>query len=260
MLAKFKKHLDKVFLFCPKTQKVLDFKEELLGVLMDRFSELTASGMSDEDAYGECIKSIDDYSETIRVLEKDKPAEMTRSQFSLIFTAPLAYLFATLIVYFTASFASGKWGVTWITFILALVVYLIGIFVGVYVIAKRKSSYFVIRSVILILFGLVTTLIYLGISFSTEKWAFTWIIYLIGAFVWYITDIFFRIRHKVSVLRIFDGLTVTFLLTLATYFAASFISGRWDVTWILFLVGILVMLVIVFIGKWIKYRNNVEKK
>ena len=60
--------------------------------------------------------------------------------------------------------------------------------------------------------------------------------------------------------RIFDGLTVTFLLTLATYFAASFISGRWDVTWILFLVGILVMLVIVFIGKWIKYRNNVEKK
>ncbi len=151
-------------------------------------------------------------------------------------------------------------GVTWITFILALVVYLIGIFVGVYVIAKRKSSYFVIRSVILILFGLVTTLIYLGISFSTEKWAFTWIIYLIGAFVWYITDIFFRIRHKVSVLRIFDGLTVTFLLTLATYFAASFISGRWDVTWILFLVGILVMLVIVFIGKWIKYRNNVEKK
>lgn len=260
MLGKFKKYLDKVFLFCPKTVKVLDFKEELLGVLMDKFAELTSSGMSEEEAYKQCIKSVDDYSDTIRALEKDKPAEMTRSQISLILIASIAYLFATLIIYFTASYASGKWGVTWITFILALVVYLIGIFVGVYVIAKRKSSYFVIRSIILILCSLITTLVYLGVSFSTEKWSLTWIAYLIGGLVWYIIDISFRIRHKVSVIRTFDGLVVTFFLTLVTYFTVSFITLKWNFTWIIFLVGILVMLIIIFIGKWIAYKNNVEKK
>lgn len=259
MVNRFKKYLDKIFLFCNKTPEVMEFKEELLGVLMDKYEELREANVDEEEAYRICIASIDDYKDTIKELEKIQPVEMTVSQIKLVTLASLVFLFATLIIYFTVSYLTKAWDTTWITFILALVIYLIAIFVGVYVIAKHHSRYSVVRSTLFILFLLVTTLIYLSVSFATNAWVYTWVCYMAGALLWYLADIAYRIRHKVKRFTNIDIIVITSLVTLTVYFITSFVTMLWQYTWVIFLIGTMVALIMAFIRGLIDYKNKIGK-
>lgn len=96
---------------------------------------------------------------------------------------------------------------------------------------------------------LLTVVVYLLISFITELWDYTWLIFLGAAALgnalglaekmyqlktYYLDDkaykkLYKKINAEVS--------SLMWLLVVITYFIVSFFTGLWDITWIIFLVA-----------------------
>ena len=73
MLSRFQSFLKEEFKGLPNTDEVTDFKDELLGNLMDKAEELKAKDLSEDEIFQQCVQSIDGYKETLKEL-KGKPA------------------------------------------------------------------------------------------------------------------------------------------------------------------------------------------
>ena len=75
MNEKIKNHIELLFEKAPKTRKALELKEELLANSEERYQDLIANGVSQEDAIKNVISSIGNVSELFQGLE-----EMTSEQ------------------------------------------------------------------------------------------------------------------------------------------------------------------------------------
>lgn len=256
MITKFKKFLNKVFIFCPKTQEILEFKEELLGVLMEKYAELLASGLNEQQSYEACILSIEDYRDTIKALEKRKSKDSVRTGRTIIALGSIAYIMAVLIIYFSVSFGTGLWSKTWLTFIMGVVVYAICGFGYIYYKSKRSSRFSITRYSILLLTMLVSTLVYLVSSLISSAWNMTWLTYLAAAVVWFILDIAFRIKYHVKEYRDIDTVIITALATVLLYLTVSFTTKQWAWSWLIILGGIFVGLIVIIIRKALALHKN----
>ena len=70
MIDKIKMHLDALFAGAPKTRRVEDMYQELLAGCLDKFTDLTTGGMDDEEAYEKVIDGIGDVDELLGYVEK----------------------------------------------------------------------------------------------------------------------------------------------------------------------------------------------
>ena len=71
MTERIKAHVDGLFKDAPRTKRVVDLQEELLSGCLDKYTDLTASGSSPEDAYNAVIAGIGDVDELIGGARKD---------------------------------------------------------------------------------------------------------------------------------------------------------------------------------------------
>lgn len=249
MIKAFKKHLNLYFLFFPKTKKLKEFKEELLGVLMERYEDLVAGGMDKDRAYAKCIDSIEDYKDTIEHIAEQKSEDLTVAQRKLILMGSIVGFTIVLLLFFVLSINFG-FNYSWLTWIGGVVVSLI-IF-GFYFLrrAQRNSRFMLARLAIPIIVLLIATTVYLIVSFALKtQWHMTWLAFVVVIPVWYMSDILYRIHHKVKKLNVFDWLIVSFTVTLCVYLLVSFITTRWSVTWVAFLVWLVVASLGIF-GKY----------
>ena len=73
MIDKIKSHLDNLFDSAPKTRQVHDMYQELLAGCLDKYADLTAGGMDEREAYEKVIGGIGDVDELLGYVER-KPA------------------------------------------------------------------------------------------------------------------------------------------------------------------------------------------
>lgn len=255
MLKKFKKHLNRVFLFYPNTKRLREFKEELLGILMERNEENITKGMTEEQSFKDCIASINDYKETMEELASEKTAELTSTERLLMVMSTLVYIFGVVFIYLAVSLGTKRWDITWLTFIAGTIIGLILIFFAVLKIAKKNSHYIVVRSCNFFITILLTTALYLIVSLTTKKWEYTWITFLIGIVLGYANDILFRVRNRVKMIKFFDIAVITLLVAIILYFTLSFTLNGWSWTWVIYVGWLFVLSVITLITKYFKYIN-----
>ncbi|MCL2002387.1 MAG: permease prefix domain 1-containing protein [Oscillospiraceae bacterium] len=93
MTERIKAYVDDLLKDAPRTRRVVDLQEELLSGCLDKYADLTASGMSPEDAYDAVTAGIGDVDELIggtrQGADKKLIGPMSSSLWSLI---TLAYL------------------------------------------------------------------------------------------------------------------------------------------------------------------------
>lgn len=236
MLNKFNKHLNKIFSSYKKNNKIMEFKEELLGSLMDRYNEFKEEGLSDEESYDKSLIILDGIKDTIATLEEeyreDIPKKNNTSRYLL---ASAAYWIIIVLAFFALTFTDLS--KTWLVFIAGALLY--GIFVSLilFSISKKKGMNILSRTNIFSTIMCIITAVYLIWSILSDKWVYSWIIFIVGLLIWYIIDIIVKIKNtKGYKLKVYDVIIVTVLITLIIYFLISFIYTAWYKSWIIFII------------------------
>lgn len=258
MISKFKKAISLYFIFYPRSSKLSEFKDELLGVMMDNYNELVGSGMSEIVAYKTVVATLDNYKETAEEIARLEKADLTSIQRKVFLMAEIVFFTFALALYFIVSVTTQAWSFTWITFIIWACISLIGLFFFILAKISMNSHYIIVRCTILILTTLITTLIYCIVSFVTLEWAVTWVTFIIGLGISYIIDIMYRQHHKVMHFGIFDWLIISMLVNLTVYFGLSFgiIGDPWAWSWVCFIIWIFVASMGIFLILLNRYRKK----
>lgn len=217
MYEKFHKKLDELFENAPETNRARELKEELLANLIDKYNDLIASGKNDEEAFNIAISGIGDVDELIRGLkEKDvfdyAQIEKDRKKSALIISTSVGlYIISVVIlILFNEVFQVDDN----ISVCIMLTIDAVATCLIVYnAISKPKYSKAddtiveefkewksanskdkeILKSIKSILWMIIVVL-YFVLSFEFGSWAYSWVIFIIGAAVEKIITLAFQLR------------------------------------------------------------------
>ena len=167
---------------------------ELMDELDRDYDRRVADGMSELDAYREVMKRIDEIKALVASLPEDEPSddereaeeadrENGRKNLSQILekTSTIMWL-VTVLLYFIISFASMKWHITWVIFLIsAAAEVLLDMIKDLN--SGKKDRKKVIRDGASATMWLMAVALYFVISFASGKWALTWLIFVVAAIV-----------------------------------------------------------------------------
>lgn len=217
MYEKFRKKVDELFENAPETNRARELKEELLANLMDKYNDLVSSGKSEEEAFNIAIAGIGDVEELIRGLkEKDvldyAQIQKDRKKSALVLSGSIGlYIMSVVILILcTEVFLIDDNIAVCIMLTIDAVATCLIIYNAVsrpkYLKAddtiveefkEWKSSTNnereVIKSIKSIMWMIIVVL-YFVLSFAFSSWAYSWVIFIIGAAVDRIIGLAFQLR------------------------------------------------------------------
>lgn len=224
MNERMRAHIETLFEKAPKTRKAYELKEELLANSEERYQDLVASGVSQEDAFKHVVSSIGNVSELFRGLEESSEKERQEVENRLNKNAVMKSIAIGLyilgvVAFFSCAFA-GRWFLPWVDttasgILLMLLIDIIPTCMLVYIGARypkylRKEDTIVeefkewksetlksksVKNAVLAVLWTFILLIYFAVSFFTFAWYATWIIFLAGACLHAIVELLFRLKE-----------------------------------------------------------------
>ncbi len=222
MNERMRSHIEKLFEDAPKTRKAFELREELLVNSEERYQDLIATGVSDDDAFRHVISSIGNVNELFQglaqVKSEDKAElEARAKKVAIIKTAAVGlYIFSVaLFLSFSLFDIYSSLELSTIGLILMVFIDIIPTCMLVYVANlypkyQRKEDTIVedfkewksdnkkaksIRGAVSMIIWSATFLLYFAISFATYAWYATWIIFIAAGCVQAIAELIFRIKE-----------------------------------------------------------------
>lgn len=270
MKEKLKDFIDALFANAPRTQSTLDTKEEFFINASDKFDDYIAQGKDEETAFNLTIAGIGDISEVLKSLGAQPsvapsaaqtaaytPEEIQkskkRSALLLSVSVTLYILSVVPVIIFDEIFNNDAIGVTLMFMMIALATGIIMYNSCTKLKAKQytscspqfndslqqdigdisdkpaKKDRVLVSSTI----WLLTSVLYILISFMTGAWYVTWVIFIAAGAVQQFADAAMHTGKKRR--RATNG--AVWEIIVALYFIVSFSTGAWFITWIIFLVG-----------------------
>ena len=261
LISRFKEYLVAEFKNITPTKQASQYRKQLLNQLVETAKEYRNNGVEDEDLlYKMSIASLGDLKKTL--LDFDKRGRKTAVN---VISAILILFGVTVAIYLIASFTSGAWNKTWLTFIYSLALGCVS--VGVIAIVKaipntnrptvrkaiiRLSLYVIVTSVFITLF---LTVLILANNF-TYSW--TILLYMVIAMlgVDLTACVFLRSRLTWLVLMAF----IQSVLTLMYVALGAMHVIAWSPYWLMPVMGLIVNLIlgVFLICRKVKRRGNGE--
>jgi len=261
-------YIESLFDTAPKTGRVRELKEELLSDLTAKYDDLVAQGRSEEEAYKIAIGSIGDVDELIKNLENDKIYNYARQESDrhrsamIVSTAVGLYIIAVAVQILFAMIGdcySHSDFYAEVGCVLMFVIAAIATSMLVYNAMSRpkyhkadetiveefkerknvsSESNQIYRSISSAMWPLIVA-VYLLISFFFNSWAYSWIIFIIGASVQNILKLAFEMNDRnPDGAQIYRSISsAMWPLIVAAYFVISFLTGAWAYSWIIFIIG-----------------------
>jgi len=220
MEDKLRRYVDGLFARTAPTKKAVELKEEMLQNLQDKYDDLINEGKAPEAAYNIAVAGIGDVSGLLRELEADTAdetdmveLEIARHMSAMITSiAVMLYILSTLPLVILALFGSANAARIGVPLMFVMVAGATGLLVynhmtkprfprGKDTIVEefrewqsgahdRKS----LRNAVSTALWSVLVALYFVISFWSYAWHITWIIFLLGAAVEALINIFFTIK------------------------------------------------------------------
>ncbi len=224
MNEKMRAHIETLFEKAPGTRKAYELKEELLANSEERYQDLVASGVSQEDAFKHVISSIGNVTELFQGLEeaneKDRQEIEDRlNKNAVIKSAAIGLYIFGVVVFFGCAFTGGRIlpriDMTAMGIVLMLLIDIVPTCMLIYVGARypkymRKEDTIVeefkewksdtlknksVKNAAIAVLWTFILLIYFAVSFFTFAWYATWIIFLAGACLHAIIELLFRLKE-----------------------------------------------------------------
>ncbi len=153
------------------------------------------------------------------------------------------------IVYFLGSFMTGRWELTWLIFLWGTIGQIIMNMVKKYNRGAPLGD--TIRKGLTPIMWLVITIFYFIVSFGTGMWHLTWLVYLVGAIGQVLLSLVKKLQQgkpfKDSVRK--SLYPILWLLVTIFYIIISFHTNGWALTWLIFLFGAFIQMVMDLILK-----------
>ena len=207
-------YVDELFRDAPDTQRAYELKVELVQNLVDKYNDLVASGTSEEDAYNITIYGIGDISELLEEMRREEPAQPFFGQQSGGYYTAMSYF-------------------------------------------RRRSAAMIAVAVALYIFSIIPVVV-LGVLSEVVHEEYLAALGVAGMFtfagiatallIWnaltkpkaddppeIVVDLYNRKKGGSPVLKAVES--GFWILVVAAYFLLSFLTHRWDITWLIFLVA-----------------------
>ena len=221
MEDKLRRYVDDLFAETAQTKKAVELKEEMIQNLHDKYNDLISDGKTEEAAYNIAIAGIGDISDLLTELDSEfvrkSPdifeSEMIRRVSAMLTAiAVMIYVLSPLPLIILALFGSAYAGRIGVPILFVMIAGATGLLVYNYMTKPKyyKGSDTMIeefrewqsdtkhrkslrRAISSALWAIIIAL-YFIISFWTYAWHLTWIIFLLGAAVEALINIFFTLK------------------------------------------------------------------
>lgn len=202
---KLRAHIDSLFVEAPATRAAGELKEELLANALERYADLRAQGMGEEEALHSVQASIGQVDDLIDALPKETPPpweQDNRHHSAVVVTVAVGlYILALAVLFVTLLVGSWFWPpFTLIGLAITALICIVPTCMLVYNAAvngrytrrddtvveqfkqwnadgKRRKTIYIALTAMLWSLCLVA---YFLVSFATGAWALTWLIFLMG--------------------------------------------------------------------------------
>ncbi|MFW5780060.1 MAG: hypothetical protein ACOCWI_01230 [Bacillota bacterium] len=244
MLNRFQSFLREEFKGLPNTKEVSDFKDELLGNLMEKAEELKLKkSMSEDEIYEKCIKSISGFEETLKEL-KGKPVvvrDVKKVANNLLYV--MMYFILLVGVYLAVSFTSNRWGVSWLIIVEGAFLFVATMLIVIAIKAFGQKKYTLARAVSMPVSLIIVTGVFLAVSMLMNIWATSWILFLFLPVFIIAIDIMiaaFAGKNKIIIPETMAGIM---LLSVMAYVALGFLGIlSWHPYWLIIVAGLFINL------------------
>lgn len=201
MKEKIRQHFNMIFADAPKTRRAIDLKDEMTQSAMDKFDDMVADGYSEEDAYENVIHSIGDVTELFPTVEEKNLMDLSekdrKKKALLTSIATGIYIFAAAVFFYFG--ADGHDAE--FGFVLAILLCIVPTVMLVYA-ANMYPNYRRKEEPDMVE-------LYKEVKYGRNKAR--------------------AVRKSIN--------SIIWSVTLVLYFIISFVSYRWHVTWIIFLIA-----------------------
>lgn len=212
MNSKIKNYVDVLFKDIPNTKKAQELKEEILSNLNDHFEEHLSQGKSENQAYTEALGDLGDIDELLKDLEpeeklKEKIDNYRRTRAKNTSIAVTLYILSVVSVILFGGIPSitgkgneGIGGLIGIIIMFILIAAATGLIIYTHMNIPQDVEQYISHerrnglgqyngnnktlrtlAAFMKLYWMIVLIIYLFVSFSTGRWAWTWLIWLIAS-------------------------------------------------------------------------------
>ncbi len=273
MNERLKAYIDNLFAGAPRTRRVDDLREELLAGCQDKYDDLLARGIPEEEAFRTVVGGIGNIDELLSDLtsaERFDPVAIERARTRRTLYISLAVMmyivsFAVMVLS-DIFFSQSEIGFVIMLLIAApttgLLIYGLGVTKVSYTrqddtaveeIKERISGsdeQSRLRGAMSSSLWALIVIVYLGLSFLTGWWHVSWILFLVGGLLQ--TIISYYMSPKETRKKSLGGILWTGITVL--YFILSFATGAWHITWLLFLLAVAIQQIL---RLWAIWREQV---
>ena len=209
---KIEEYVDELFENAPNNKKTMEFKEELLANLLEKYNDLVESGMEREAAYNKVIGSIGNIDD---LFEDDAIKETKESSDKKKYARNIAIAVMMYILCPVSVILSDVWGNETLGIVIMFVLIACATGLIIYTNMSRpkynkqddtiveefkewqstKSSNYRAYKSIKSAITSITVVVYLLVSFLTFQWWITWVIFLIGGAVEKAVKAYFEMKE-----------------------------------------------------------------
>lgn len=216
MIDKLRLYVEKLFEGAPKTRKAYELKEELLANLIDKYNDLIASGQNESEAYTVAIASIGDVDELIAGLKESNVFDANYMQKErkksalLVSVAVMMYILSPIALIVSEELGQESVLSLLVMFVMVAIATGLLIYNGMTRPRYNKQDDTIVeefkewksensrqhqmkKSVISAFWSIVVA-IYFIVSFGFGIWAYSWIIFIIGAAIKQVIVAYFDIK------------------------------------------------------------------
>jgi len=259
MERKIRKLLNRKFFMYPKTDKIIEVREELYTIMVDKYNDCLAAGMAPEVSYREAVELMTDYRDAVKEVETGSSLSalkrnlISTASFSTFFfiTVTFIYLLVSLVVLKTFE-------KTWLIVVGGAFLYLLYSSVITYQYARLFNFKTLARCGIAMIYGSLVPILYVfpslyySVVIGKSIWSISWIIVIAIGFLYVLSD-YIAYRKQISVLeRDIHLLAAGLLLTTILYLAVSIWFGLWSTAWLIYVLYLAIVSLVFYISEKIK--------
>jgi hypothetical protein len=243
MENKLRKYINKKFRLYPKTKEILEVREELFSIIVDKYRDCIQSGMDEEGSFREAIEMMVDYKEAVREVETGSSlSALKRNVVSVVAFTTFYFVMLTAVYLIVSIVVVDTFEHTWLIAVGGAFVYLVYFSMKAYQYAALFSLSVLTRCGIgmiylcLIPIVYVFPSLYISVMGYPSVWGQSWVIVILILLLYIMTD-YLVYRKQVSGIQ--NGLHLIIaglLLTTILYLVASLFFQLWSMAWIIYIV------------------------
>lgn len=262
MENKLRKHINKKFRLYPKTTEILEVREELYSIMLDKYRDCIEAGKTEDQSFQEATDMLVDYKEAIAEVESGSSRSALRRMLVSVAAFTTFYFVALTGVYLLASMVVfHSFERTWLLAVGGAFLYLVYFSFKAYQYAKLFNLKLLARwGIGLIYLSMIPVFyvfpsLYVSVMGGTSIWAYSWVINLFILFCFIMADVLLHRNSMSRMQRDLHLISAGLILTTLAYLLTAFWFDSWSTAWILYVAYLSLVTLLFYLREKKEGRN-----